>query len=166
LIISLSLLKGEIRESSIKNKNSELIPTLLLQREGLLKVLMSLNSRKKLVEVAKVVCRDLRKRATNPEEILWERLRNRQLLNRKFYRQYPLFYDLTGKESFFVTDFYCYEARLIIELDGEIHKYKLREDKSRTDILNMLGLKVMRFKNEEVEKNINNVLDKIIKALK
>lgn len=122
---------------------------------------MSLNCRAKLVEVAKIVCRDLRKRATNSEEMLWEHLRNRKLLNKKFYRQYPLFYDLTGKESLFVADFYCYEAKLIIELDGEIHKYKLKEDKSRTEILNMLGLKVIRFKNKEVEENMDLVLEKI-----
>jgi len=122
---------------------------------------MSLNNKAKLVEIAKVVCRELRKRETDAEEILWKKLRNRKLLNKKFYRQYPLFYDLTGKESFFVADFYCYEAKLIIELDGEIHKYKLKEDKSRTDILNMLGLKVIRFKNEEVERNIDGVLEEI-----
>ena len=126
---------------------------------------MSLNSRQKLVEVAKVVCRDLRKRATNTEEMLWEKLRNRKLLNKKFYRQYPLFYDITGKESFFIADFYCYEAKMIIELDGEIHKYKLKEDNSRTDILNMLGLKVMRFKNEEVEKKLDLVLGRIKEEL-
>ncbi|MBV6422228.1 MAG: hypothetical protein DAHOPDDO_03521 [Ignavibacteriaceae bacterium] len=126
---------------------------------------MSLNSKTRLVEVAKIVCRDLRKRATNAEEILWEYLRNRKLLNKKFYRQYPLFYDLTGKESFFVADFYCYEAKLIIELDGEIHKYKLKEDKSRTDILNMLGLKVMRFRNNEVEENLDLVLERIKEEL-
>ena len=126
---------------------------------------MSLNNRVKLVEVAKVVCRGLRKRSTKAEEILWEQLRNRKLLNRKFYRQYSLFYDLTGKESFFVADFYCYEAKLIIELDGEIHKYKLQEDKSRTDILKLTGLKVIRFKNEEIEQNIKMVLEKIKREL-
>ena len=44
-------------------------------------------------------------------------------------------------------------------------KYKLQEDKNRTDILNMLGLKVIRFKNEEVEENINYVLEKIKEEL-
>ncbi|MBK7381023.1 MAG: endonuclease domain-containing protein [Ignavibacteriales bacterium] len=126
---------------------------------------MSLNSRKKLVEVAKVVCRDLRKRSTKSEKILWEQLRNRQLLNKKFYRQYPIFYDLTGRESFFVADFYCYEEKLIIELDGEYHKYRLTEDIDRTLILNNLGLKVIRFKNNEVEGNINAVLGKITEEL-
>jgi len=126
---------------------------------------MSLNNRQELVEIAKVVCRDLRKRSTKAEDTLWEYLRNRKLLNKKFYRQYPLFYDLTGKESFFIADFYCYEAKLIIELDGEIHKYKLKEDKSRTDILKMLGLKVIRFKNKEIEGNLNFVLEKIKEEL-
>ena len=76
-----------------------------------------------------------------------------------------MFYDLTGKESFFVADFYCYEKRIIIELDGEIHKYKLQEDKNRTDILDKLGLKVIRFKNEEVEGNIDKALEKIKEEL-
>jgi len=126
---------------------------------------MSLNNRQELVEIAKVVCRDLRKRSTKAEDTLWEYLRNRKLLNKKFYRQYPLFYDLTGKESFFIADFYCYEAKLIIELDGEIHKYKLKEDKNRTNILNILGLQVIRFKNKEVEENVNLVLEKIKEEL-
>ena len=126
---------------------------------------MSLNSKTKLVEIAKVVCRDLRKRGTKAEQMLWNELRNRKLLSKKFYRQYPIFYDLTGKESFFVADFYCYEAKLIIELDGEIHKYKLKEDKNRTHILNMLGLKVIRFKNKEVEEKLDSVLEKINEEL-
>jgi len=126
---------------------------------------MSINNRTKLVEVAKIICRDIRKRATKAETILWEQLRNRQLLNRKFYRQYPLFYDLTGKESFFIADLYCHEDKLIVELDGEYHKYRLKEDEERADILNMLGLKVIRFKNEEVEKNIKLVLEKIKKGI-
>ncbi len=123
---------------------------------------MSLNSRDKLVDVAKVVCRDLRKRATKAESLLWEKLRNRQLFNKKFYRQFPIFYDLTGKESYFVADFYCHEGKLVIELDGEIHKYRLTEDMKRTDILNYLGLKVIRFKNAEVEEDIEEVI-KLIK---
>lgn len=85
---------------------------------------MSLNRKNKLLEVAKTVCRELRKNSTKVEKILWEYLRNRNLLNKKFYRQYPLFYDLTGRESFFVADFYCHEEKLVIELDGEYHKYR------------------------------------------
>ncbi len=127
---------------------------------------MSLNSRAKLVEVAKVVCRDLRKRSTNAEKVLWEELRNKKLSGKKFYRQHPIFHDITGKETFFIADFYCHQNKLIIELDGEYHKYRLTEDLERTDILKSLGLKVLRFKNREVEEDIDLVLKRIKEEIK
>lgn len=80
---------------------------------------------------------------------------------KKFLRQHPLLYDLTVKESFFVADFYCHEARLGFEFDGEYHKYRLTEDKQRTDIINFLKIRVIRFKNEEVINNLQAVLNKI-----
>jgi very-short-patch-repair endonuclease len=124
---------------------------------------MSLNRLKELRDVAKAVCRDLRKRSTKAEKILWEYVRSGKFENKKFYRQYPIFYDFEGKESFFIADFFCYTENLIIELDGEIHKYRLKEDAERTDILNLLGMRVLRFTNDEIKYNIENVL-KIIKA--
>jgi len=69
---------------------------------------MSLNKKRELSEVAKFVCRELRKNSTEAENILWDALRNRKLDNKKFLRQHPLFYDITGKESFFIVDFYCH----------------------------------------------------------
>lgn len=122
---------------------------------------MSLNAKKELLEIAKLLCRELRKRSTNAEEMLWEQLRNRKLDNKKFYRQYPIFYDITGRESFFIADFFCFETKLVIELDGTIHNYRLREDMQRTEILNLLGLSVIRFKNEEIEKELEKVLERI-----
>ncbi len=124
---------------------------------------MSLNRKKELRKVAKVVCRDLRKNSTPAEKIFWEAIRNKKLNGKKFYRQHPLFYDITGKESFFVADFYCHEEKLIIELDGRYHEYRLNEDTKRTEILNNLGLKVLRFKNNDVINNLNDVLNKINK---
>ena len=122
---------------------------------------MSLNNKYELMKIAKIVCRELRKNSTSAEKKLWEYLRNRKLCNKKFYRQYPIFYDLTGKESFFIADFYCSEIKLIIELDGVIHKYKLRKDKERSKILKFLGIAVLRFNNIEIEYNINEVIKKI-----
>lgn len=122
---------------------------------------MSINKRKELAEIAKIVCRDLRRNSAHAEELLWKAIRNRKLDDKKFLRQHPLFYDLTGKESFFIADFYCHEEKLIIELDGIYHKYILKEDKNRTQILNFLGIKVIRFKNEEVINNLESVLKKI-----
>jgi very-short-patch-repair endonuclease len=122
---------------------------------------MSLNRKKELRKVAKIVCRDLRKNSTMAEIIFWEAVRNKKLNGKKFYRQHPLFYDITGKESFFVADFYCHQEKLAIELDGRYHEYRLNVDTERTEILNNLGLKVLRFKNEDVINNLNDVLTKV-----
>ena len=124
---------------------------------------MSLNSKKKLVEIAKKVCRELRKNSTGAEELLWIELRNRKYFDRKFYRQYPFYHDITGKETFFIADFYCHEEKLIIEVDGKYHKYRLKEDEQRTRILNYLGVRVIRFSNEEILNDLKKVLDKIEK---
>lgn len=72
-----------------------------------------------------------------------------------FHRQKPL--------NRFIADFYCYELRLVIELDGASHhseaaKYK---DAWRTDILESLGLIVLRFEDKEVFEDIDSVIGKI-----
>ena len=126
---------------------------------------MSLNKKRELLSIAIVLCRDLRKNPTKAEKILWKALRNRKLLNMKFRRQQPIFHDLTGRETFFIADFYCHEKNLIIELDGTIHNFKIKQDKERTEILNSLGLRIIRFSNNEVENNLNNVIKKIRKEV-
>ena len=127
---------------------------------------MSLNKNRELREIAKIRCRELRKDSTPAEKKLWHEIRNRKLSGWKFLRQHPIFYDLNGKESFFIVDFYCHEKKLIIELDGEIHKRQLIQDAERTDILEKLGLNVIRFRNEEVETDIKKVLRRIVNELK
>ena len=126
---------------------------------------MSLNNKTKLFEVAKVVCRELRKNSTKAERIFWEVIRNKKFYRKKFYRQYPIFHDITGKETFFVTDFFCFDEKLIIELDGKYHRYRLQEDKERTKILDRLGLRVIRFSNEEITNNLEEVLLKLKKTI-
>jgi len=103
--------------------------------------------------------------STEAERILWEAIRNKKLEGKKFYRQYPFFHDITGKETFFVGDFYCHDGKLIVELDGKYHQYRLKEDKDRTTILNYLGLRVIRFRNEEVINDLNMVIRKIRQEL-
>ncbi len=126
---------------------------------------MSLNKRRQLKRVAIMVCRDLRKRQTKAENIFWQEVRNRKFCGLKFYRQIPIFHDLTGRETFFIADFFCYEAKLVIELDGEIHKYQLKYDAERTKILNALGLSVIRFSNAEIENNLDEVLKMLKKII-
>jgi len=108
-----------------------------------------------------MLAESLEKKSTNAEMILWEIVRRKSFCGKKFYRQYPFFYDITGKETFFIADFYCHEEKLIIELDGKYHQYRLEEDEKRTQILNFLGVRVIRFNNDEVENNLANVVLKI-----
>jgi very-short-patch-repair endonuclease len=81
---------------------------------------MSLDSKNKLRVIAKETCRKLRQNQTQSEIIIWDVLRNRKLCDKKFNRQFPVFYDLLGKESFYICDFYYHELKLVIEIDGQI----------------------------------------------
>ncbi|VAX26089.1 hypothetical protein MNBD_IGNAVI01-850 [hydrothermal vent metagenome] len=122
---------------------------------------MSLSQSKKLRFIAKELCRELRKNSTHSERILWEIVRNRKLNGFKINRQFPIFYDLNGVENFFIADFYCHQKKLVIEIDGGYHQRQIDYDKIRTEIINSLGIKVIRFKNEEIENNLKDVLNKI-----
>ena len=124
---------------------------------------MNLTNKKELVQIAKVICRELRRNSTEAEKIFWETVRDKKFCGKKFYRQYPIYHDITGRETFFVADFYCHQEKLVIEIDGKYHQYRLREDKERSRILNFLGLKVIRFSNEEITNDLNNALVKMEK---
>jgi len=125
---------------------------------------MSLIRNSKLVEIAKHLCRELRKAETHEEKILWERIRNRKFFGKKFNRQYPIFYDQLGKETFYIADFFCFECKLVIELDGKIHLKRKGADNIKDDNLVSKGFKVIRIKNEEL-KDIEGVLEKISKYI-
>jgi very-short-patch-repair endonuclease len=104
--------------------------------------------------------RNLRKVLTNAEELLWQELRNRKLQGLKFRRQHPI--------SHYIADFYCAEKQLVIEVDGSIHNSKEAKeyDEARTRDLASMGIHVLRFTNDEVEKGIPSVLDRIATYLK
>jgi very-short-patch-repair endonuclease len=90
---------------------------------------------------------------TPAEKELWKQLKNRQLLDFIFRRQHCI-----GQ---FIVDFYCYKAKLVVEIDGEIHQYKPEEDKIRQEYLESLKLKVLRFSNNEVFLNTPKVIAKL-----
>jgi very-short-patch-repair endonuclease len=102
---------------------------------------------------------DLRHNMTRAEKLLWGQLRNRKMNGFRFRRQHPI--------NEFIVDFFCYEAKLVIELDGNVHMdpAQMERDIERTRILNRHGLSVIRFKNEEVEKNMKYVISQINKEL-
>src|SRR4051812_31732026 len=97
------------------------------------------------------LCRELRKSKTPAEKVLWDILRNRKLFKHKFLRQYPVYITLpTGRRSFYIPDFYCHQAKLVIEADGPIHLLKKEYDQNRDEVLAQLGLRTLRFTNDDI----------------
>jgi len=125
---------------------------------------MSLNNKRKLELAATQLARDLRARSTEAERILWEVLRGRRLKGIKFTRQHPIYHDITGRESYFIADFFCFSARLVIEIDGDVHDMQKEEDLERTRILGLLGLRVLRLTNRQIKEELGTVLATIAEA--
>jgi phosphoribosylanthranilate isomerase len=92
---------------------------------------------------------------TEAEEFLWEQLSTIKIKGVRFKRQHPI--------AYFIADFYCHQAKLVIEVDGLYHKIssQYEYDLNRDFELTELGLKVFRFTNEEVTLNIEIILEKI-----
>lgn len=111
---------------------------------------------KNLVSRAK----ELRKETTEAENIFWSKiLKHKNLKNFKFTRQKPL--------DHFIVDFFCANLRLIIEIDGEIHNFQKARDKERDNILKQkFGLKIIRYKNEDVLNNTEKVIEDLTKKIK
>jgi len=97
--------------------------------------------------------RQLRKKMTEAERKLWSRLRRGQLGGLRFRRQVPF--------DKYIVDFACFEPKIIIELDGSQHASQIVYDNQRTKWLESLGYTVLRFWNNEVSGNIENVLQTI-----
>jgi len=105
--------------------------------------------------------RRLRSRQTIHEKFLWSFLRKRKLCGKKFLRQHPIIYESKRNNHFFyIPDFYCAEEKLVIELDGPIHRKQKSRDEKRDLILKSKGLKIIRIKNEELA-DIDKVLVRI-----
>ncbi len=102
--------------------------------------------------------RQLRSQMTKAETALWYRIRNNQL-GYKFRRQHGI--------GNYIVDFYCPELKLIVEIDGDVHFYEknILADKEREKYFKSLGLKIMRYTNLDVIRNIDNVLEDLKKIV-
>ncbi len=96
------------------------------------------------------IAKDFRKQPQPSEAVLWNALRARQLRGFKFRRQQPI--------GSFVVDFYCDEAGLIVEVDGPIHEHQQDADRQRQELLESLGLRVLRIQADEIISDIDTVL--------
>jgi len=101
--------------------------------------------------------RELRRKETPAEEILWELLRDRRFLDSKFRRQHQI--------GDYIADFYCHELKLVIELDGGIHQTQEAKDAKRDAYMQSLGLTVLRIPNAEVLDAPDHVLSDIGEAV-
>ena len=101
------------------------------------------------------ICLELRRNQTPAERVLWKALRGRRLAGFKFRRQHAL-----GR---YIADFYCARARLVVEIDGAIHQDPDRrlEDSVREEEISSRGLSIVRFTNDEVLKQTENVLQRL-----
>jgi imidazole glycerol-phosphate synthase subunit HisF len=102
--------------------------------------------------------RELRKRLTSAEQSFWLRLKGK-FPEYEFRRQHPI--------SIYVADFYCHKLRLVIEIDGSIHdssEAKISDEKRQRDLEN-LGLTVVRFTNDQIKKDVENVFATIMSTI-
>ena len=128
-------------------------------QNGVWQEIMRWQMDKRITESAKELARELRKRATAAEGVLWQEIRNRKLLGKQFLRQHPIFFRYINKDAFFIADFYCHEHHLVIEIDGKCHDNQKEYDEFRTHNINALGITVMRFRNEEIERELSRILE-------
>jgi len=102
--------------------------------------------------------RDLRNCSTTPEKMMWKMIRNK-ILGVKFRRQYNI--------GGYITDFYCHELKLIIEIDGSVHNIEeiKRNDLKREYILKNLGYTILRYSNDDVVVNPSFIIANLKKII-
>ena len=100
-------------------------------------------------KITQMYARENRKNLTVPEKKIWHEILARKQTGYKFLRQHPF--------GHYITDFYCRELKLIIEIDGDSHSIQGEYDCQRTSYFEARGLKVLRFNNRDVLSNIDGI---------
>lgn len=108
----------------------------------------------------KPLARNLRSSMTDAEQLIWSRIRKKQICDVQFYRQKNI--------GNYIVDFYCPKGKLILEIDGSHHYEEegIKKDRVRDNYFDGLNLTVMRFSDIDVFKNINGILERIQEHLK
>lgn len=101
----------------------------------------------------KLLARELQNRSTLAEVLLWSHLRGKQRHGFDFHRQKPILE--------WIADFYSADLKLVVEIDGESHRYRSAEDQAKDTALQRLGLTVLRFGDAEVKRNAAWVAEEI-----
>jgi very-short-patch-repair endonuclease len=108
----------------------------------------------------KPLARNLRTNMTDAEQLIWSKIRRKQISDSHFYRQKNI--------GHYIVDFYCPKGKLIVEVDGGQHleKVGMKKDQERDRYLQKLGLTVLRFSDIDVLKNIDGVIERINEHIK
>ncbi len=100
--------------------------------------------------------KELRRDMTPAEKVLWQHVRGNKLAGYHFRRQQVI--------AGFIVDFYCDAAKLVVEIDGEIHDYNQEMDTDRENVLKINQLRILRIKNKEIFDNLPKALERILTA--
>jgi len=98
--------------------------------------------------------KELRREMTPAETILWKELRTNKLNGLHFRRQ-----QIIDK---YIADFYCHQFELIVEVDGRVNEFQRHHDAEREEYMSARGFRILRFKNEEIKNDLQDVLKKIL----
>jgi len=101
----------------------------------------------------KATARMLRKQSTLSEVLLWNELKGKRMFGYDFHRQKPIHNS--------IVDFFCPRLMLAIEIDGSSHLERTEQDKKRQGVLESLGVRFLRFEDDEVKKDLGGVLEVI-----
>ena len=101
--------------------------------------------------------KELRREMTPAEKLLWQEVRANQL-GVRFRRQQVI--------QGFIVDFYCHQAGLVIEVDGDVHDLQKEEDERQEKVLTEMGLRIVRFGNDEVMMNVSMVVERITEIVR
>ena len=140
--------------------SAELAPpcsTSLMNMEGELADVETWDVSPELERKMQQVARELRRNPTEAEDRLWQAIRKRQVLGKKFRRQMPI--------GAFVVDFYCSSERLALEVDGGVHDSQIEAGHLRQELIESLGIRFLRLTNDEVMRDLPGAIDKIEQAL-
>ena len=100
--------------------------------------------------------KELRREMTPAEKLLWQEVRANKL-GVRFRRQQVI--------QGFIVDFYCHQAGLVVEVDGDVHDLQKEEDERREKVLAEMGLRIVRFRNDEVVRDVSAVVGRIRAAI-
>ena len=124
------------------------------------------NNQRKIYFHIRALAREMRKHSTPAEDFFWEQVRDRKLFGLKWNRQFIIECPLEMNNlKYYIADFHCHLLKLVVELDGQIHRKQQEQDLIRTEQLIERGFTVLRFENEMILEHWDEVEKRILEFM-